>query len=238
MFKKITKKNNKTDLENITLTDSKEEHVESNINLIKQTIDNKQKKSSQGIQIKPLVCEAIKEDTYSIPKEDQNEYNIKKVFIPEVIIKERANDFLGIKREREEKMKEEKRLGLIQLQKELYSLPEELKPQASNQDDYVENLLKLSTAGIIDVPFPLEKKIKGEIKNIEDKVEKEVHCLKESKKTGNSNVSSKGNKGEMSHKQMYKLNNLFENVFFNKHGRKMKFLKEKMRAENKAVEDM
>lgn len=239
MFKKIIKKNNKTDMTKI-ITENKEDAIESNVNIIKQTIDNKQKRISQGIKIKPFVSEAIKEDTYSIPIEEQNEHNIRKVFIPEVVIKERTIDFLGIKKEREDKIKEEKRSGLIQLQKEIYSLPEQLKPQASNQDDYVENLIKLSTAGIIDVPLPLENKIRGELKNFDAKVDKDVHCMKVLKKIGTETNYDKGycNYDDMSHKQIAKLNNVFENVFVKKQGRKMKFLKEKLKAETKALEEL
>ena len=148
--------------------------------------------------------------------------NIKKIFIPETKIKEQTNNFLGIKREKEEKMKEQGRLGLLKMQKEIYTLPEHLKPQIITQDDYVENLIKLSTAGIIDVPIPLENKMKNEEIKI---IPKNDFLLKSDSLKSSQPINNT-------------INEKFGNVFLNQRGRKMKFIKEREKIENQKIEKL
>lgn len=197
---------------------------------LRQKIQNQKRKPLGGIQIKQIKTMVPQKSEYDSKGEEKNEIKIKKVFIPEAKIKERTNDFLGIKREKEERIKEQGRIGLIQMQKEIYSLPENLKTNSATQDDYVENLLKLSSAGIIDVPVSLEEKIKSESTSSKTKIDlnliDNLFLLKDDIKSSNSNNSAKT------------LTENFGNVFLNQQGRKMKFIREKEKNENKKVEGM
>ena len=185
---------------------------------ISNKIQAKNKKVQRGITIKPIIVDVPKKEDFALPIEEQTENNIKKVFIPETKIKEQANQFLGVKRENEEKIKEQGRIGLLKMQKEIYTLPENLKPQITTQDDYVENLIKLSTAGIIDVPIPLESKMKNE----EIKYTTNQYLF-------NSDINQNNNTI---------INEKFGNVFINQQGRKMKFIRQREKEENKKIEQL
>ena len=185
---------------------------------IRNKIQAKKKKIQRGITIKPIIVDVPKKEDFALPIEEQTENNIKKVFIPETKIKEKANQFLGVKRENEEKIKEQGRIGLLKMQKEIYTLPENLKPQITTQDDYVENLIKLSTAGIIDVPIPLESKMKNE----EIKYTTNQYLF-------NSDINQNNNTI---------INEKFGNVFINQQGRKMKFIRQREKEENKKIEQL
>ena len=104
------------------------------------------------------------------------------------------------------------------MQKEIYTLPENLKPQITTQDDYVENLIKLSTAGIIDVPIPLESKMKNE----EIKYTTNQDLFNSDIKQNNNTI----------------INEKFGNVFINQQGRKMKFIRQREKEENKKIEQL
>ena len=54
---------------------------------------------------------------------------------------------LGTNREEIEKIQLEKRRKLIEFQKDLYTLPENLNVVKENYDDHVDNIVKLSAAG-------------------------------------------------------------------------------------------
>lgn len=236
MFKKVKKKekiikpselHGEIEVKDEIINSEKNKEIDDNdkkvdIVQIRNKIDEKQKKVSNGITIKPIISEIPKKEEYEIPIEEQTENNIKKIFIPETKIKEQTNNFLGIKREKEEKMKEQGRLGLLKMQKEIYTLPEHLKPQIITQDDYVENLIKLSTAGIIDVPIPLENKMKNEEIKI---IPKNDFLLKSDSLKSSQPINNT-------------INEKFGNVFLNQRGRKMKFIKEREKIENQKIEKL
>ena len=228
MFKKVKKKGkiitpiaiqgeeeNKNDNKE-SLKDKSDSTID--IEEIRNKIQAKKKKVQRGITIKPIIVDVPKKEDFALPIEEQTENNIKKVFIPETKIKEQANQFLGVKRENEEKIKEQGRIGLLKMQKEIYTLPEILKPQITTQDDYVENLIKLSTAGIIDVPIPLESKMKNE----EIKYTTNQYLF-------NSDINQNNNTI---------INEKFGNVFINQQGRKMKFIRQREKEENKKIEQL
>lgn len=227
MFKKVKKKGKiitpiAIQSEEEIKTDNKEslkdkDNSTRDIEEIRNKIQAKKKKVQRGITIKPIIVDIPKKEDFDLPIEEQTENNIKKVFIPETKIKEQANQFLGVKRENEEKIKEQGRIGLLKMQKEIYTLPENLKPQITTQDDYVENLIKLSTAGIIDVPIPLESKMKNE----------------EIKYTTNQDLFNNENNQQNNNTI---LNEKFGNVFINQQGRKMKFIRQREKEENKQIE--
>ena len=223
MFKKVKKKGKIiTPIAIQGEEENKNDNKESLKDKSDSTIDieeiRKKKKVQRGITIKPIIVDVPKKEDFALPIEEQTENNIKKVFIPETKIKEQANQFLGVKRENEEKIKEQGRIGLLKMQKEIYTLPENLKPQITTQDDYVENLIKLSTAGIIDVPIPLESKMKNE----EIKYTTNQYLF-------NSDINQNNNTI---------INEKFGNVFINQQGRKMKFIRQREKEENKKIEQL
>jgi hypothetical protein len=220
---------------------------QSNIDIdkIKSEIDKKYKKSNRGISVKSFE----KEDKVILQfkKEDKKESTVKKNFVSEILLKEAKNPdekqkLLGIKREDLDRMKEEKKKGLIEMHKELFSLPKFLEAQPMTKNDHVENLLKLSTAGLIEVPLPLEQKMKTieetdndkkEVIVFDHKLAEELDYLKVLKKIGPS--YAKGYKNDLSHKKIVKLNNVFENVF-GENSRKKKLMREKVIMENRKME--
>ena len=128
------------------------------------------------------------------------------------------------------------------MQKELFSLPKYLEAHPVTKNDHVENLLKLSTAGLIEVSLSLEQQIKtvedseNEKKktSMDNKLVEELDYLKVLKKLGPS--YAKGYKSDISHKKLSKLNNVFENVFVAENSRKRKLFREKVILENRKIE--
>jgi hypothetical protein len=218
---------------------------EFNIDLIKSEIDKKYKKLSRGIQIK----EGDKEDKIYLPfkKEETRESSIKKIFVSESQIKEARNPeekkkLLGVKREELDRIKEQKKKGLIEMQKELFTLPENLQVQPMTKNDHVENLIKLSAAGLIEVPLPLEDKLKNiedteNVKKqmIDNRLADELNYLKVLKKIQPS--YSKSYKSDISSKKLAKLNNVFENVFVPEKSRRKKLARERLIQENRKIEE-
>ena len=217
-----------------------------NLDRIKSEIDKKYKKSTRGITMKAFE----KEDKLFLPfkKEEKKESTVKKVFVSEILLKEAKNPdekqkLLGIKREEVDRIKEEKKKGLVEMHKELFSLPKYLEAQPMTKNDHVENLLRLSTAGLIEVPLPLEQKMKNNEDNDNEKKDshvfdkqlaEELDYLKVLRKIGPS--YAKGYKSDLSHKKRTKLNNVFENVFIGENSRKKKLLREKVIMENRKIE--
>jgi hypothetical protein len=221
---------------------------QSNIDIdkIKSEIDKKYKKSHKGISVRSFE----KEDKIILQfkKDDKKESTVKKNFVSEILLKEAKNPdekqkLLGIKREEVDRIKEEKKKGLIEMHKELFSLPKFLEAQPMTKSDHVDNLLKLSTAGLIEVPLPLEQKMKTneetdnndkkEVIVFDHKLAEELDYLKVLKKIGPS--YAKGYKNDLSHKKIIKLNNVFENVF-GENSRKKKLMREKIIMENRKME--
>jgi hypothetical protein len=243
---------NELELNEENINENKEENSNSNIinnesyldvKLIKSEIDKKFKKRiKKGIEIKAVDNRV----TLPLKKEEPRENTIKKVFVSEALLQNANPDemqkLLGIKREDVDKLRVEKRKGLIQMQKELYSLPQNLEAHSNTKNDYVDNLLRLSNAGLIEVPLPLEQKLKNieeteKLKKqiIDNKLAEELDYLKVLKKLGPS--YAKGYKSDLSHKTIAKLNNVFENVFLNENGRVRKLKKAKIIAENRMTEE-
>ena len=126
------------------------------------------------------------------------------------------------------------------MKKELFSLPKYLEAHPTTKNDHVENLLKLSTAGLIEVPLNLEQKLKEESENdkndkMDNRLAEELDYLKVLKKIGPS--YAKGYKSDISHKKLTKLNSVFENVFVAENSRKRKLFNEKVVAENRKMEE-
>jgi hypothetical protein len=228
-----------------TVNTDKKIESEFNIDLIKSEIDKKYKKQSRGIRIKEL----DKDEKIYLPfkKEETRESSIKKIFVSESQIKEARNPeekkkLLGVKREELDKIKEEKKKGLIEMQKELFTLPENLQVQPMTKNDHVENLIKLSAAGLIEVPLPLEDKLKNieETENvkkqmIDNRLAEELNYLKVLKKIQPS--YSKSYKSDISNKKLAKLNDVFENVFVPEKSRRKKLARERLIQENRRIEE-
>jgi hypothetical protein len=221
-----------------------ENQIKQSLEKIKAEIDKKSLKKKQNFQFKS----DSKDDKIYQPfkKEESRENSVKKVFISELQLKEAKNPdekkkLLGMKREEYDKIKEEKKRGLINMQKELFTLPNNLQAHPTTKNDHVENLIRLSTAGLIEVPLPLEQKLRSieEANNkhstMDNKLAEELDYLKVLKKIGPS--YAKGYKSDLSHKKISKLNNIFENVFVAEKSRKRKLLKQKIVLENRRMEE-
>lgn len=246
MFKK--RKNKLKDKSNsnheINFSINEEHHSTTTNNNDSTTITNiiehpKPKYKNKTIPIKGITITSITSTPPSIelfPSQNQinsnnnnninNEVNITRVFIPENKIKSLNNDYLGVKREKEEKKKEKGREGLLQMQNEIYKLPDNLQPKIITQDDYVEKLIKFSTAGIIDVPLPLEQKIKTEVK-INELIKKDPFLNYDDINNNKANEKS-----------AMLINKKFGKVFLNPQGRKMKFIKQREQIENQNNENI
>jgi len=219
-----------------------EKDTEIDLEKIKSDIDKKLNKTqkSRGFVVNKndLKSEKIKED----PKF----HSVKKVFLAESVIEQaktpdELKKLLGINREEIERMQFEKRKNLVEFQKDMYSLPENLMVVKENKDDHVDNIVRLSAAGLIEVPITLEQKLKNaedtekiKQKIMDNKLEEELDYLKVLKKLGPS--YAKGYKNDLSHKTMTQLKSVFENVFVNPNSRKRKFIKERTVAENRNME--
>jgi hypothetical protein len=241
---KIEKNNNKNDLE-LNEQENEENKKETNLDKVlrlKANIDNNLLNSKKRETIK---IEGKYEPVLS--KEEQADRGIKKIFISENELTnskdnpEEYKKLVGIKKEEIDNEKESKRQKIFEHQKDLFTLPIDLQVTPQTKNDYVENLIRLSTAGLIEVPLSLENKLKNieatEIMKkqiIDKKLGEELDYLKVLKKNGPS--YSKGYKNDISHKKLRKLNSVFENVFMNFNGRKRKLLKEKMILDNKVTE--
>lgn len=214
------------------------------IKRIKAEIDKKsQKVKRRGILIKPLE----KVLTTFNKSEENSDPGIKKIFISENDLKNTKNPeelkkLMGINKQEIDKEKKSKLQKILDHQKDLFTLPDDLRVTPETKNDYVDNLIKLSAAGLIEVPLSLENKLKNieetEImkKQIIDKrLVEELDYLKVLKKLGPS--YAKGYKNDLSRKKLTKLNNVFENVFVNLNGRKRKLLKEKMILDNRMIEE-
>lgn len=212
------------------------------IRKIKEEIDKKNKiLKKRGITIK-----AVENVKTSLKRDEHIDKGIKKIFISEIDLTtitdpEEYKKLVGIKKEEIDSQKEFKRQQIIEHQKDLFTLPDDLRVTPQTKNDYVENLIRLSAAGLIEVPLSLENKLRNieetEVmkKQIIDKrMAEELDYLKVLKKLGPS--YAKGYKSDLSHKKLTKLNNVFGNVFVNLNGRKRKLLKEKMILDNRMME--
>lgn len=228
-------------LENNAIT-SIDSNILDKISKIKSEINKKnEKKKMRGTAIKPL--ELVMTSYY---KEEEADRGIKKIFIAEndfnkTMTNEDYKKLVGVKKEEIDLEKENKRKKIIEHQKDLFTLPQDLRVTQQTQNDYVENLIRLSAAGLIEVPLSLENKLKNieetEVMKkqiIDKKLADELDYLKVLKKLGPS--YARGYKSDLSHKKLTKLNNVFENVFVNLNGRKRKLLKEKMTLDNRSLE--
>jgi hypothetical protein len=223
---------------------NKEQSPKINVDLIKKQIDEKIRKINKG------VSSAHSNEKIVLPfkKEENRESTVKKLFISEISLQEAKNPdekkkLLGVKREEVDRIKEEKKKGLTEFQKTLFSLPKHLEAHPVTKNDYVENLIKLSTAGLIEVPIPLEQKLKclEEKKNEKDsamdnKLAEELDYLSVLQKMGPS--YARGYKSDLSKKQLIELDKIFENVFTSENSRKRKLQKDKKVYENRKLEDL
>lgn len=211
------------------------------IKTIKSEINEKGKKPrSKGIVFKHMEDGKQKEPQ----KEEARESSIKKQFFSEAVLQqatdpEERKKLLGVKREEIEQIKEDRKQKVFEMQKELYTLPEHLKAVPQTKSDYVQNLMKLSSAGLIDVPLPLAQRLRSleeaakstnKKEVMDNKLAEELDYLSVLKKLGPS--YAKGYKSDLSHKTVAKLSHVFENVFTDPNSRKRKMNKEKADMKN------
>jgi hypothetical protein len=247
MFKKIIKDKNKNKPQSVIengLGLHEEENINkveeiNNIDKLKSEIDKKWKRSAlKGVKIKN-----IKEDL--IEEENQKEPNLKKQFFSEKILLETCDPeerkkLLGVKREEVQLEKEIRKQRANDVKKGLFIMPDNLKATPTTKNDYVETLLKLSSAGLIEVPMQLEQNLKhiskttNPTQKIDPKLAEEIDYLNVLKKVGPS--YSKGYKPDISKKNLTKLNKLFGDAFVENNTRKRKLQREKIIMENQMLE--
>jgi hypothetical protein len=241
MFKKS--KMNKNKLINAehfgTELELQEDNNEVVIENIKDDVENKIKKpKSKGIMVK-----LEKEENQH--KDEHRQSSIKKQFFSESVLQQTTDPedikkLLGVKREEIEQIKEDRKKKAFDMQKDLYTMPDNLKAAPSTKNDYVETILKLSDAGLIEVPGPLEQKLKiiSEQTNPQNKIDpklaEELDYLNVLKKMGPS--YAKGHKPDISKKQIPKLNKMFDDAFAEVNSRKRKLMREKQLYENQINE--
>ena len=117
---------------------------------IKSEIDNKMKRPKpKGISI------SKKDNKFeSNSKDDSKNSSVKKVFLAESLIEnaktpEDLKKLLGTNKEEILRNQLEKRQKMIEIQKDLFTLPENLNVVNQNNDDHVDNIVRLSAAGIL-----------------------------------------------------------------------------------------
>jgi len=179
-------------------------------------------------------------------KEEPKAPSVKKIFLSESVIEkikspEELKKLLGVNKEEVEKIQIEKRKQLTDFQRDMYTLPENLNIVNEHKDDHVDNIIKFSAAGLIEVPITLQQKLKNveateklKQKEMDNKLEEELDYLKVLKKLGPS--YAKGYKNDLSRKTASHLNQVFENVFVNPNSRKRKFMKDRMVKDNRDLE--
>jgi hypothetical protein len=243
MFKKS--KVNKNKLINADKIESElqlheEDDKQIEIDRIKNEIDSKNKKPRN----KGLIMKMEKEDGEI--KDDNKISSIKKQFFSETLLQqtkdpEDIKKLLGVKREEIEQLKEDRKKKALEVQKELYTMPESLKVAPSTKNDYVETILKLSDAGLIEVPTQMGEKFKqiSEVTNpqniVDPKLAEELDYLNVLKKYGTS--YGKYFKPDISKKQIPKLNKMFGDAFAEVNSRKRKLMREKQMYENQINEE-
>ncbi len=119
---------------------------------IKSEIDNKLKRPKS----KGMVISKNDHKAESNSRDDNKNHSVKKVFLSESLIEnakspEELKKILGTNREEIHKIQMEKRKKLVEFQKDLFSLPETLNVVKANNDDHVDNIVKLSAAGNIEL---------------------------------------------------------------------------------------
>lgn len=211
-----------------------------NVDKIKSDMDNKIKKTKS----KGLLMKLEKEENHQ--REEPRQSSIKKQFFSETVLQqttdpEEMKKLLGVKREEIEQLKEDRKKKAIDMQKELYTMPDILKAAPSTKNDYVETILKLSDAGLIEVPGPMEQNLKiiSEETNPQNKIDpklaEELDYLNVLKKIGPS--YARGYKPDISKKQIPMLNKMFGDAFAEVNSRKRKLMREKQLYENQINEN-
>ena len=161
----------------------------------------------------------------------QKEVSIKKTFISETQLLEAKDPkekqkLLGTQAEEIDLIKEQNKKGLSELYKELYSLPENLVSKVIQEEgNHLDNLRKLSSAGLIDVPLLLEGKMKleREAKNpLDNKLAEEFDFLKVLKKL--APTTDKGS--DSPDKDLKKAEKVFGRALLPQYSRKRKLFKD------------
>ena len=159
------------------------------------------------------------------------------VFIPSSLIEEAKDEeeleeLLGKKRSESEKLKDMKKKELVDKERELYRLPDKLKPKTPSEiESYQDTLVKLASTGIIEIPLTLEEKVKKieetEVaKNalLDDILKEELDYINMLKRSGFSYQN--GFKSDLGDKKRENLAKKFGFVF-EKSKRKKKFAEQK-----------
>jgi hypothetical protein len=243
MFKKLKEKNkNKPQIETQDILKKhdlslhEEEANQVNTNNI-EPLKKDKKWNLKGIKV-----QEIKED---LKLDSPKEFNVKKQFFSEKLLlqtndPEEKKKLLGMKREEIQQEKDIRKQKALDAQMDLYTLPDNLKSTPSTKNDYVETLLKLSDAGLIEVPMQLETKFKqisettNPTQKIDPKLAEEIDYLNVLKRVGPS--YSKGFKPDIPKKMMPKLNKMFGDAFVEGNTRKRKLQKERIIMENQMLE--
>lgn len=256
MFKKVSKK------QKIIKFDEENNENELNLNEdgpaideIKKSIEEKLTKPKiKGISLtvsKKFDDDEKEQNSNTLtekPETNQKFSTIRKEFLPETLLNSVEDDKelkrkLGIDKQDIKKQKEERKQKVNEIEKDLYELPEHLKVEDSPADDYVESLLRLAHAGLIEVPLLLQDKYKQYLENetlrkrlVDKKLKEELDFLQVLQRIGPS--YSRGYKSDISKKNLSSLNKAFDDAFLNPNSRKKRLLNEKRILENRLTEDL
>lgn len=172
---------------------------------------------------------------------------IHRVFLPEDLLKnskdkDQINTIYENPSQEAEKIKRNRKSQIDEfLKQELYTLPENLKPRQREGEDYVDNLLKMSQKGLVEVNLPIEQRLRAFENTEKEYISKNIHLeddmqeyvLKEDRK-GEVIDYKKHNNSKNQRQNEYK--KIFNEVFMNFNGRKRKLQKEELIKENRKIE--
>ena len=220
MFGKgIRKKNKKRKIfgDNI----KKNESFNINLEEIKQNIEKKKSIQRNGLEIKQSPKKTTNEKILielAKNKKLEKETELTHSFISEKNVEKIAKDMLGKKREKNETKKKVIQEGIEIIKKEIYTLPENLIVETKEEELFMKHLIKLSGAGIIDIPGALRDSF---CLNKERKFKKENDFLKIYSRI--EAFENEKDEKEIEEEKEKQITELFGDGFFPKNNRKAKF---------------
>ena len=215
----IRKKNKKSKMFSDNI--KKNESFDINLDEIKQNIEKKKSIQRNGLEIKQSPKKTTNEKILielAKNKKLEKETELTNTFISEKNVEKLKKDILGKKREKDELKKENYKEGIEIIKKEIYTMPEHLIVETKSEDLFMKHLLKLSSAGIIDIPGALRDSF---CLNKEQRKKKENDFLKIYSRI--EAFENEKDEKEIEEEKEKQITELFGDGFFPKNNRKAKF---------------
>ena len=214
----IRKKNKKSKMFSDNI--KKNESFDINLDEIKQNIEKKKTKHKNGLEIKQIPIKTNEKLFIELAKNKkiEKETELTNTFISEKNVEKLKKDILGKKREKDELKKENYKEGIEIIKKEIYTMPEHLIVETKAEELFMKHLLKLSSAGIIDIPgalrdsFCLNKEQRKKKENDFLKIYSRIEAFENDK-----------DEKEIEEENEKKIIELFGDGFFPKNNRKAKY---------------